>query len=272
MDEKDVIYRYKYLPFDTGSLEVIKSGTIKFTNPLMFNDPFDCFPHYDQNAIDEIPSRRKDLLRAASRIRNLSPAQHIQNKRRIVSDFKRRVLDKSVPNSILEKIGVLSLSRDPRNILMWSHYADFHKGFVVEFRIPTKLPDNTIGTIDEWLFPLKVNYSKERPVFRFGLDDSETVMNNVLLTKYDVWKYEQEERVVDNDRGPGIHSYLRNNVLSSVIAGAKMSQESVRELSSVLDSVKNEIENDVKLYVAEQSERDYEILIPDFPRSSVTET
>lgn len=43
--EEDVIYLYKYLPFNEGSLCVLTEGTVKFTSPLNFNDPFDCLPH-----------------------------------------------------------------------------------------------------------------------------------------------------------------------------------------------------------------------------------
>jgi hypothetical protein len=41
---------YKYLSIDKnadgdiGSFNVLKDATLKFTNPLEFNDPFDCYP------------------------------------------------------------------------------------------------------------------------------------------------------------------------------------------------------------------------------------
>ncbi len=40
-------FRYKYLPFNEDSLKIISEGTIKFTDPEDFNDPFDCDPIYD---------------------------------------------------------------------------------------------------------------------------------------------------------------------------------------------------------------------------------
>jgi hypothetical protein len=50
---------YKYLPVDgsfdspdtLGSLSVIRDGTLKYTSPGDFNDPFDCQPDYDFEAI-----------------------------------------------------------------------------------------------------------------------------------------------------------------------------------------------------------------------------
>ena len=39
-EEKDVVYRYKYAPFDAGALKMVTEGTIKFSDPRQFNDPF----------------------------------------------------------------------------------------------------------------------------------------------------------------------------------------------------------------------------------------
>jgi len=47
VDKLETIKRYKYLPFDIGSLKIITQGTIKFTKPSEFNDPFDCDPGHD---------------------------------------------------------------------------------------------------------------------------------------------------------------------------------------------------------------------------------
>ena len=44
VDSEEVFIEYKYLPFNEGSLKVITEGTVKFTCPLEFNDPFDCQP------------------------------------------------------------------------------------------------------------------------------------------------------------------------------------------------------------------------------------
>lgn len=41
MKQQEFIYRYKYLPFNENSLKILTEGTIKFTDPETFNDPFD---------------------------------------------------------------------------------------------------------------------------------------------------------------------------------------------------------------------------------------
>jgi len=45
-DNNDYIDCFKYLPFDDGSLAVLTQGTIKYTRPMRFNDPFEVLPVY----------------------------------------------------------------------------------------------------------------------------------------------------------------------------------------------------------------------------------
>jgi hypothetical protein len=66
------IRRYKYLPFDEGSLRIIKDGTIKFTQPSKLNDPFDCSPDVDTGSIADYMKTRPDLIKRVGEVLNLS--------------------------------------------------------------------------------------------------------------------------------------------------------------------------------------------------------
>ncbi|SIS82470.1 hypothetical protein SAMN05421760_105270 [Neptunomonas antarctica] len=58
---ENYIYRYKYLPFDPdGALKIITESTIKFSNPLEFNDPFDCITFIDTQQLT--PQRMKSQI------------------------------------------------------------------------------------------------------------------------------------------------------------------------------------------------------------------
>ena len=48
-DNNDYIDCFKYLPFDDGSLAVLTQGTIKYTRPMRFNDPFEVLPVYPRD-------------------------------------------------------------------------------------------------------------------------------------------------------------------------------------------------------------------------------
>ena len=105
---------------------------------------------------------------------------------------------------INELIVVSCFAERPDNILMWSHYANKHTGFCVEYDF-SKLKSAEAKLM---LFP--VIYSQKRPMLPMKLFDFSD-LNNVklaegdfplseiieaMLTKSDIWQYEEEWRIV----------------------------------------------------------------------------
>ena len=79
---------------------------------------------------------------------------------------------------------------------MWSHYADSHTGFCIEYDF------NNIKWENLLVYPLPVLYSKERPLipyYNWGGKDIEKAKKDLmigLLTKDIVWSYENEWRFI----------------------------------------------------------------------------
>ena len=265
-DEEHVIYRYKYLPFSDGSLKTITEGTIKFTCPLEFNDPFDCLPYYDTTSIKQLPRTRPDLFKAAAQRRGLSPAQRIQQKGQFVARLRNRIKDGSFVTDLLAGVGVVSLSKNALNIPMWSHYADFHRGFVLEFRTPIMGSKEDLRLSTDRLLPFPVHYKANRPHIEIGLKLPDDLVERVLLTKSLDWEYEEEERVIDKERGPGIYGYKRDDVLCSVIAGMKMSEDNHRQLSSLVSNLAQHSIANLKLFRARAKEDEYSLVVKGHPR------
>lgn len=255
--EEHTLYRYKYLPFTEGSLKMITEGTLKFTCPLDFNDPFDCVPGYDPLSIDNIPLSRPDLIERVAVYHGLSLEEAaklgVENAHKGVSsgDFSR---------GLIENLGVCSLSKIATNILMWSHYADHHKGFVVELRISTEAPYDLLVPI----MPFPVEYQEDRPFIDWAKKGD---VVKYFLTKSSDWKYEEEERILTTSEGPGIHAYSRSHFLCSVIAGAKISKADLAHLESIVKSAGKEIGKDIPLYKAELAQDKYRIHVPGHSRS-----
>ena len=88
------------------------------------------------------------------------------------------------------------LGTDYKNKLMWSHYADSHTGFCIEYDF------NNIKWENLLVYPLPVLYSKERPLIPYyiwGGKDIEKAKKELmigLLTKDIVWSYENEWRYI----------------------------------------------------------------------------
>ena len=261
----EFIYRYKYLPFNEGSLQVIESGTIKFTCPLDFNDPFDCIPWYEVGDVRKLRKTRPAVAQAVAEELSMSPAQRIKASGKWKANLDRLLKNGQFSNLLLKDVGVVSLTRNPLSIPMWSHYADHHRGFVVEFKIPIRGPGHQVELWTRKLVPLEVQYDVERPKLVLADGNPTDLLERVVLTKSLDWAYEEEERVIDHVRGPGIHEYYRDEILSSVIAGLKMSNDDYARLR---DSVSNLSNPNVKLYLAERDPKKYSICVESHPRIS----
>lgn len=248
----ETLYRYKYLPFTEGSLKIVTEGTLKFTCPLEFNDPFDCMPAYDLDSIDNLHLSRPDLIQRVADHHGVS----IEEARLIgVGNARQGVVSGDFAKGLVSTLGVFSLSRDPTNILMWSHYADHHKGFVVELRIAMDAPMHLL----ERFMPFPVEYRVERPVVDWA---SGCDVTQYFLTKSPDWRYEQEERMLTTWEGPGIHPYPRAQFLWAVIAGGRMSAESYHQLKEAVDQAGREIGRQIPLYRAELARTRYQVHIP----------
>jgi len=266
LEENHVIYRYKYLPFSEGSLKTLTDSTIKFTCPLDFNDPFDCKPFYDTTNIGQLPKLRPDLFKEAGKRRGLSPAQRLYKKGEFVARIKNRLDEGDFAKESISRVGVVSLSKNALNIPMWSHYAEFHRGFILEFRIPIMGHIEDVPLANERLLPFPIEYKQDRPHIEIGTDVPDDLINKLVLTKSLDWEYENEERVVDHERGPGIHNYRRDEILCSIIAGMNMEENNYKILEAIVKKLNNSSMPDLYLYKAREKLDEYKLVVENHPR------
>ena len=262
-------WMYKYVPFNPGSLCILTEGTMKFSSPFDFNDPFDCLPVYTRNLREIRKRNRKIITRSIAHVnagRKLSPGAKIQQRGKFARKMRKVIHTDEWHRNLLVGTGICSLSDIPDNILMWSHYAEFHRGFVVGFRVnwnemdPTRLHSAGLNLITQ-----EVTYSKHRPEVMFASDSNTEFLGKLLLTKALPWEYESEQRVIDMKRGPGIHPYKRDELLGCVIAGARMPAEHACELQRIVRELRQTPAlSHLTFHQATISHSDYKIDIPDF--------
>lgn len=256
-DNDKQFFRYKYLPFGTDklSLNVIKKGTIKFTCPKDFNDPFDCQPM--SKVMRDV--KKSDLYQRLVPDIELPPAKRIIVRNRLANLIESSITSGLVQEQVLNSIGVLSLSKIWNSVLMWSHYAEFHKGFVVGFKY---VNTEAVDFIDPYnLFPVPVKYSEDRYVEHYNEQTSRSDAESSLLRKGISWEYEEEERVLDVSRGHGIHNYNRELRLHCVIAGARIEPENYILLKDAVKTASKELGRNIKLKQAVLSKEKFAIEI-----------
>ncbi len=253
------IRRYKYLPYSCGSLQIIKDGTMKFTRPSKVNDPFDCAPDFDTADLKKHIMSRPELLNMSNCLEHMN-------------DLKVAI-DKGLFNQVAdESIGICSLSRDPLNLLMWAHYAEHHKGFVIEFDIPVSVEAEDEPTPQrrlEWLVPCEVKYEDSKPVVTMT-DSKEEKLRKQFLVKGTHWLYEQEERTIDHIRGAGIHSYDRKTILCSVIAGMKMEERDCQTLLRYVKQLNSDMNMNIQVHKTASVKGRFELFVPDRPDLKAT--
>jgi Protein of unknown function (DUF2971) len=132
---------------------------------------------------------------------------------------------------------------------MWGHYCDGHNGFCLEF-----------DTDAEPMFTKakQVQYADAVPslgVETFTKADFAQMMK-LLLTKAKCWEYEREWRVL-HEKGELAYGYDRAS-LTGVYFGAKMSDERVQMISSLLDAT------DTKFYRMQVSKTSFELTAEPF--------
>ncbi|MBF0457433.1 MAG: DUF2971 domain-containing protein [Nitrospirae bacterium] len=119
--------------------------------------------------------------------------------------------------------GILSLSANNDNILMWSHYAAAHKGLCLRFEFTPQIRSELF-----YKWPLPVEYEDSYPKIKITSSNKE-ISDLFIFTKAIDWCYEEEYRTMDFDNGPG-EKHFPPELLTGVILGARMTPENKREV------------------------------------------
>lgn len=104
-----------------------------------------------------------------------------------LSDKNVRFAFKTWKNDLAKRTGLLCFSLHWNNLLLWSHYADRHRGIALEFQID-----------DNLILPVIYRQSRIRiyvPKIVSANGFSETLAEKLYVTKAKDWAYEEEVRV-----------------------------------------------------------------------------
>jgi hypothetical protein len=202
---------FKYRSDNKYTENMLSNAEIYMNAPKEFNDPFDCRSRsIYQGSFEEWKyffmryGEQNDKAEQMARFHELNPIQEDNiNDLELDQNFNR----------------VCCFAENESSILMWSHYANNHKGicFIYEAReeegnIFLELEENQLKInhplLDKYLPLLKVKYSEEMPKPFNRLKDDVTDLVNFFLTKHIDWSYEKERRVLL------LEPYLKNNPLN----------------------------------------------------------
>lgn len=184
---------YKYVSPELWD-KILKAKQIRFTQPEVFNDPFEMQPFYEPLAED--PEILKDLNETEARnlLETLFAEQYsnlaVETQNLVSREFLTAFAGMVAPLSVRhapelldgfteairtglykgfnENIGVLALTEKADNLLMWAHYAKNHKGFAIEFDREHNYFHQQLTPADELRYIRKVRYTEQRPNIRIS--------------------------------------------------------------------------------------------------------
>lgn len=257
---------YKYTPVEEWLPSLLNGSSIKFTSRNNFNDPFDSlsttyFNYNAKNAEQHIRNGLEGL--------NIFSSEEIEFMAKDIFEKKIQIDSDSSNEKYLDETGILSLASSWKNILLWSHYANQHKGICIGFD----------SEIDIFLAAQKVIYSSEFPII-MRPDDSPTVMlEKTFLRKSECWKYEDEWRVLKpkwsteqkedsinrnknlkfsklmtSSNGPGTYEFEKRSIID-VTLGMNISAEDEKK---AIEGIKAANIN-IKLFKASRKKGEYEV-------------
>lgn len=248
---------YKYVTPER--VDVLRNGRVRFTQAAALNDPFEAHPCLTMLR-ESFEKRQRALLKSfegrvdAHRIvaREIMIPQKVRDG---VAEFQRK---------LATQWPMLSLTRNRNNLLMWSHYADSYRGFVIGFDDENMFfHQQTPRTISPLM---QVQYSAKRPVVPQFEDLPENLHETVFLTKSEQWSYEEEVRmfaqpkaaklVRKDNRGFDLYLFdLPPEIFAEIIFGHWMPQDKRTEIVAIVQAKYPQIE----LYEAKLNETDFDL-------------
>jgi hypothetical protein len=183
---------YKYL--SPERIDVLENLKIRFTQVSALNDPFESLlgiinkdkNWYFRKFVEEIKKELTDLqIRGESKRK-----QYFRKRKREFPHWykhysdEKRLAEKSeeIQTMCASVKGILSFSATNRNVLMWSHYAKNHEGFVIGFNGEHNFFGKSVH---------KVICSETRPYYDPTISKHSP---DLFDTKSIDWEYEQEYR------------------------------------------------------------------------------
>jgi hypothetical protein len=195
-------------------------GEVYFAPPSSFNDPFDSRLTLN---FSPPPNDWTHMARAM--------LPHNEAWEKVVDEFDKagRHVEEDLlslyESKLYNEVGIFSLSERNDDILMWSHYADCHKGICFQFSITPESPFHPP--------PQPVVYQERCPSLNAFQSTFDEQASAAFLTKAKHWEYEKEWRIVDYDNGPGLR-ICNPKLITAVVLGWKTSEDDEQMVRSWL--------------------------------------
>lgn len=202
-------------------LNTLKNDEVWLSNPMYFNDPFDCILNIGEENIEKqilsfvvdqkFNEKMCEIYEQDQSLKKISDA----NNRRIRDEFEK-----------VRKALFVSCFTSGKNInksLMWSHYANCHKGFCIGY------DKEQLLNCDDIFMPVFYKTEVDRPIWLHFLElmSKNEFQLITAYTKSIEWKYEDEWRLLEcNESKAGAAGFTKKFIPAKcVYLGCRASSE-----------------------------------------------
>lgn len=215
--------------------EIYFAAALDLNDPSEGNNPlrYDLLSKRERIEIAEMHIKQDFPRMRKHHVRNY--ARHIESQRRWDN---RKNIAKS-QNAMLLEIGIFSACEQKDEVILWTHYANSHKGFCVGYdaeyfdrycrEIVNYLPADKTPLINAY----PMNYAHEKPVLIPNRRGWKGKVIDSLLTKAEGYRDEKEVRFF-NLNGARCSMLLPPKAIKEVILGCKIAEQDESEITELI--------------------------------------
>jgi len=219
---------FKYKAINKNLVDSLVNSTLYFSSRDKLNDPFDSQINLHKIIISMLKSGDLDKDTKSALVKINATNKFFENFENGYKDF-----------------GICSFSIELKNTLMWSHYADEHRGLALYYDFPTKFldnPDEILGvspvkyknnSISHWLQENASYYEKDH--FHFVTE----LLKIVITAKAPEWEYEKEGRIIRPVAGTYV---IPREFLKGITFGLRTSDSDEKLIRSLADKYYEEMQ------------------------------
>ncbi len=299
----DQTHFYRYFDFN-GAFRTIGGRSIRLQSPRLFNDPFDSqFLLRPPLTVDEVLAfiiettlaavsrgtlpqplptgwTSKEVVARVAEICAQNSQEQIRalltgNRANFEKHFEAKIQSSNAEiQSYMQDQFVYCLTTNLKSVVMWSHYAEQHKGVVLRFdccakrdnifraATPVKYVSETptLGTRQQWFEYMKTGNSNL---------DAPSIYTDLVSAKSSEWEYECEHRIVvpvPAAKGRAHCTFgLHPDDVSEVYLGCQMGDDEKRDLIQLARAR----HPTAKIFLAIKSSRKFELDFVQLPKQEI---
>ncbi len=224
---------YKYGGWDNSyQKRILTDSEIYFASANQFNDPFGATLPFIYRKSELTDENILSKLIATSANQHLSHGELADESKEKMkaTDYRSEKFWNEAHDRLKEYLintfGIFSMTKNKTDILMWSHYANSHKGFCVGI-------NKSALSLINFTQLKSIDYSNsfpKRPMF-VKHEDSNKYLLKLVATKSKHWEYEDEIRFISFK--PRSVVVMPTDFIQEIIFGASMSDEHKKEITDL---------------------------------------